>query len=30
MAGAGTPLNALKAYVQAVKSRAYPGPEHGF
>jgi 3-methyl-2-oxobutanoate hydroxymethyltransferase len=30
MAGAGTPLNALKAYVQAVKSRSYPGPEHGF
>ncbi|MEY4761617.1 MAG: hypothetical protein RLZZ200_1473 [Pseudomonadota bacterium] len=30
MAGAGTPLNALKAYVQAVKSRDYPGPEHGF
>ncbi len=30
MAGAGTPLSALKAYVQAVKSRSYPGPEHCF
>ena len=30
MAGNGTPLAALKAYVQAVKSRAYPAPEHCF
>ncbi|MEO7775130.1 MAG: 3-methyl-2-oxobutanoate hydroxymethyltransferase [Steroidobacteraceae bacterium] len=30
MAGAGTPLNALKGYVQAVKSREYPAPEHNF
>jgi 3-methyl-2-oxobutanoate hydroxymethyltransferase len=30
MAAAGTPLAALKAYVQAVKSRSYPAPEHCF
>ncbi len=30
MAGNGTPLAAIKAYVQAVKSRAYPAPEHCF
>jgi 3-methyl-2-oxobutanoate hydroxymethyltransferase len=30
MADAGTPLAALKAYVQAVKSRSYPAPEHWF
>jgi 3-methyl-2-oxobutanoate hydroxymethyltransferase len=30
MAGAGTPLAALKGYVQAVKSREYPAPEHSF
>jgi 3-methyl-2-oxobutanoate hydroxymethyltransferase len=30
MAGSGTPLAAIKAYVAAVKSREYPGPEHCF
>ena len=30
MAGAGTPLAALKSYVQAVKSRSYPAAEHCF
>jgi 3-methyl-2-oxobutanoate hydroxymethyltransferase len=30
MAASGTPLAALKAYVAAVKSRDYPGPEHCF
>lgn len=30
MAGAGTPLAALKSYVRAVKSREYPAPEHSF
>jgi 3-methyl-2-oxobutanoate hydroxymethyltransferase len=30
MAGNGTPLGALKAYVAAVKSREYPAPEHCF
>jgi 3-methyl-2-oxobutanoate hydroxymethyltransferase len=30
MTGAGTPLAALKRYVQAVKSREYPAPEHSF
>jgi 3-methyl-2-oxobutanoate hydroxymethyltransferase len=30
MEGAGSPLAALKAYVAAVKSHDYPGPEHGF
>jgi 3-methyl-2-oxobutanoate hydroxymethyltransferase len=30
MAGAGSPLAAIKAYVDAVKSRAYPAPEHSF
>jgi 3-methyl-2-oxobutanoate hydroxymethyltransferase len=28
--GLDSPLAALKAYVAAVKSRAYPGPEHCF
>ncbi|MDR2214932.1 MAG: 3-methyl-2-oxobutanoate hydroxymethyltransferase [Nevskiaceae bacterium] len=30
MAGNGTPLGALRAYVAAVKSREYPAPEHCF
>jgi len=30
MQGAGSPLAALKAYVGAVKSHDYPGPEHTF
>ncbi|MEY2852910.1 MAG: hypothetical protein RL030_42, partial [Pseudomonadota bacterium] len=30
MAGNGTPLGALQAYVAAVKSREYPAPEHCF
>jgi 3-methyl-2-oxobutanoate hydroxymethyltransferase len=30
MAGTGSPLEAVKAYVQAVKTRDYPGPEHCF
>jgi 3-methyl-2-oxobutanoate hydroxymethyltransferase len=30
MAGAGSPLAALKAYVGAVKSHDYPAPEHSF
>ncbi len=30
MAGHDSPLEAVKAYVQAVKSRAYPAPEHCF
>jgi 3-methyl-2-oxobutanoate hydroxymethyltransferase len=30
MAGHDSPLAALKAYVQAVKSREYPAPEHCF
>jgi 3-methyl-2-oxobutanoate hydroxymethyltransferase len=30
MAGAGSPLAALKAYVAAVKTREYPAPEHSF
>ncbi len=30
MAGRDSPLEALKAYVQAVKSREYPAPEHCF
>ena len=30
MAGHDSPLAALKSYVQAVKSRAYPAPEHCF
>jgi 3-methyl-2-oxobutanoate hydroxymethyltransferase len=30
MAGAGSPLQAIKAYVAAVKSHAYPAPEHSF
>jgi 3-methyl-2-oxobutanoate hydroxymethyltransferase len=30
MAGNGTPLAALQAYVAAVKSREYPAPEHCF
>jgi len=30
MAGECSPLNALRAYVQAVKSREYPAPEHCF
>jgi 3-methyl-2-oxobutanoate hydroxymethyltransferase len=30
MAGNGTPRAALKAYVDAVKSREYPAPEHCF
>jgi 3-methyl-2-oxobutanoate hydroxymethyltransferase len=30
MEGAGSPLAALKAYVRAVKTREYPGPEHCF
>jgi 3-methyl-2-oxobutanoate hydroxymethyltransferase len=30
MAGNGTPLAALRAYVAAVKSREYPAAEHCF
>jgi 3-methyl-2-oxobutanoate hydroxymethyltransferase len=30
MAGAESPLQAVKAYVQAVKDRSYPAPEHCF
>ena len=30
MTGHDSPLDALKAYVEAVKSRAYPRPEHCF
>jgi 3-methyl-2-oxobutanoate hydroxymethyltransferase len=30
MAGAGSPLAAIKGYVAAVKSHAYPAPEHSF
>jgi 3-methyl-2-oxobutanoate hydroxymethyltransferase len=30
MAGAGSPLAAIKAYVAAVKTREYPAPEHSF
>jgi 3-methyl-2-oxobutanoate hydroxymethyltransferase len=30
MEGQATPLDAVKAYTQAVKSRAYPAPEHCF
>src|SRR5689334_18003488 len=30
MTGAGSPLEAVKAYAQAVKSGSYPGPEHCF
>jgi 3-methyl-2-oxobutanoate hydroxymethyltransferase len=30
MAGAGSNLQALKNYVQAVKKREYPAPEHSF
>ena len=30
MTGAASPLEAIKAYAQAVKSGTYPGPEHCF
>ena len=30
MSGSASPLEAVKAYVEAVKSRSYPGPEHCF
>jgi 3-methyl-2-oxobutanoate hydroxymethyltransferase len=30
MEGAGSPLQAVKSYVQAVKDRSYPAPEHCF
>jgi 3-methyl-2-oxobutanoate hydroxymethyltransferase len=30
MAGVDSPLAAIKAYVAAVKSHAYPAPEHSF
>ena len=30
MAGAGTPLAAVKSYVEAVKTRSYPDAEHCF
>ncbi len=30
MAGADSPLHAVKGYVQAVKDRSYPAPEHCF
>jgi 3-methyl-2-oxobutanoate hydroxymethyltransferase len=30
MAGTGSPLAAIKGYVAAVKSHAYPAPEHSF
>jgi 3-methyl-2-oxobutanoate hydroxymethyltransferase len=30
MSGNESPLEAVKAYVQAVKARSYPGPEHCF
>jgi 3-methyl-2-oxobutanoate hydroxymethyltransferase len=30
MMGTASPLEAVKAYVQAVKTREYPGPEHCF
>jgi 3-methyl-2-oxobutanoate hydroxymethyltransferase len=30
MEGARNNLDALQAYVRAVKAREYPGPEHSF
>lgn len=30
MEGQGSPLEALKAYAEAVRARSYPGPEHCF
>jgi 3-methyl-2-oxobutanoate hydroxymethyltransferase len=30
MSGHASPLDAVKAYVHAVKTRTYPGPEHCF
>jgi ketopantoate hydroxymethyltransferase len=30
MEGATSNLDALKRYVQAVKNKSYPGPEHEF
>jgi 3-methyl-2-oxobutanoate hydroxymethyltransferase len=30
MTGSGSPLGALRAYVEAVKDRSYPAPEHCF
>ena len=30
MEGRGSPLEAIKAFAEAVKSRDYPGPEHCF
>ena len=30
MTGHDSPLAALQAYTQAVKTRAYPAPEHCF
>jgi 3-methyl-2-oxobutanoate hydroxymethyltransferase len=30
MAGAESPLHAVKSYVQAVKDKSYPAPEHCF
>jgi 3-methyl-2-oxobutanoate hydroxymethyltransferase len=30
MSGSASPLEAVKGYVEAVKSRSYPGPEHCF
>ena len=30
MTGRDSPLEALRAYVRAVKDRSYPAPEHCF
>jgi len=30
LAGSGSVLDAIKAYAKAVRSRAFPAPEHSF
>jgi len=30
LAGSGSVLDAIKAYAKAVRSGAFPGPEHSF